>query len=75
MPIELTSEQAAAIGNVLETADNYCCVCAANLAAEMAAICPGHDWLVLVGGEHDDDGPLVDLASGGRVVYGAPDGA
>lgn len=74
MAIELTSEQAAAIGKVLESADNYCCVCAVNLAAEMAAICPGHDWIVLVGGEHDDE-PPVDLASGGRVVYGASDGA
>lgn len=44
----LTSEQAAAIGRVLETADGGCYVCAGRLADEMAAIWPEHDWSELV---------------------------
>jgi hypothetical protein len=48
MPIELSPEQAKVIGAVLRTADHYCSECAADLAAEMEKVCPGHDWAALV---------------------------
>jgi hypothetical protein len=70
MTIDLTAEQAAAIGKVLQTAHDDCESCARNLAAEMAAICPGHDWLALVGQEHDEDPPFdIGAIAGGRVAY------
>lgn len=74
MTIELSAEQAAAIGKVLEGADGYCTSCASDLADAMAMICPGHDWMALVGLPDDEDaGPRFDIAhiTGGRVVFSA----
>lgn len=53
MPEPLTTEQAAAIAQVVSTADGHCTSCASDLADELTAIWPEHPWKQLVADAYD----------------------
>jgi hypothetical protein len=47
-PLTLSQEDATAIAEVLAQADGGCSNCALELAEQMQAIAPAHNWVALV---------------------------